>query len=121
MHTQLAEGAQPHNVTQPARSALNSTLMKSLPSLWLCLLLDAVGMVSYFIPAWGEWIDAVWGPLSAFLFYYLFGGKTGAVGAAISFAEESLPFTDIIPMFTIGYFVRKRELQNSSTKPSKSI
>ena len=86
--------------------------MKSLPSLWLCLLLDAVGMVSYFIPAWGEWIDAVWGPLSAFLFYYLFGGKTGAVGAAISFAEESLPFTDIIPMFTIGYFVRKRELQN---------
>ena len=95
--------------------------MKSLPSLWLCLLLDAVGMVSYFIPAWGEWIDVVWGPLSAFLFYYLFGGKTGAVGAAISFAEESLPFTDIIPMFTIGYFVRKRELQNPSTKDTSSI
>lgn len=37
--------------------------MKSLPSLWLCLLLDAVGMVSYFIPAWGEWIDAVSKPL----------------------------------------------------------
>ena len=95
--------------------------MKSLPSLWLCLLLDAVGMVSYFIPAWGEWIDVVWGPLAAFLFYYLFGGKTGAVGAAISFAEESLPFTDFIPMFTIGYFVRKRELQHPSTKDTTPI
>ena len=87
-----------------------------LPSLALCLLLDAVGMVSYFIPAWGEWIDAVWGPLSAFLFYYLFGGKTGAVGAVVSFVEESLPFADIIPMFTIGYFIRKREFLLHSRK-----
>ena len=57
-------------------------------------------------------MDAAWGPLSAFLFYYLFGGKTGAIGAAISFAEESLPFTDAIPMFTIGYLVRKKELSS---------
>jgi hypothetical protein len=81
-----------------------------LPPLWLCLLLDAIGIASYFIPIWGEWMDVMWGPLSACWFYYLFGGKTGVVGAVVSFVEESLPFADIIPMFTIGYFIRKREL-----------
>ena len=80
-----------------------------LPPLWLCLLLDAIGIASYFIPIWGEWIDVMWGPLSACWFYYLFGGKTGVVGAVVSFVEESLPFADIIPMFTIGYFIRKRD------------
>lgn len=82
-----------------------------LPKLWLCILLDIVGMISYFIPVWGEWIDTTWAPLSAFLFYWLFGGKTGTIGAFVSFAEEALPFTDAIPMFTIGYFTRKAELQ----------
>jgi hypothetical protein len=81
-----------------------------LPKLWLCLLLDMVGMASYFIPIWGEWGDSIWAPLSAFLFYWLFGGKTGTIGAAITFAEEAFPFTDVIPMFTIGYFIRKAEL-----------
>lgn len=80
-----------------------------LPPLWICILLDAIGMASYFIPGWGEWIDVVWAPVSAFLFYVLFGGKTGTIGAAITFAEEALPFADIIPMFTIGYFIRKKE------------
>lgn len=80
-----------------------------LPPLWICILLDAIGMASYFIPGWGEWIDVVWAPVSASLFYVLFGGKTGTIGAAITFAEEALPFADIIPMFTIGYFIRKKE------------
>ena len=82
-----------------------------LPQLWLCILLDIVGVASYFIPAWGEWIDTIWAPLSAFLFFLLFGGKTGTIGAAITFAEEALPFTDAIPMFTIGYFARKAEIK----------
>ena len=85
-----------------------------LPKLWVCLLLDAIGIISYLIPVWGEWTDTVWAPLSAFLFYLLFEGKTGTIGAAISFAEEALPFTDLIPMFTIGYFIRKKELYANS-------
>ncbi len=79
------------------------------PKLWICILLDAVGLLSYAIPAWGEWIDAAWAPIAAMLFYYIFGGKTGAIGSAITLLEEALPFTDIIPMFTIAYFVNKRE------------
>lgn len=89
---------------------------KKLPNIWLCLLLDSVGIVSYFVPVWGEWIDAGWAPLSAFLYYLLFGGKTGTIGAVINFVEESVPFADAIPMFTIGYFIRKRELAKESVK-----
>lgn len=86
-----------------------------LPQLWVCVLLDLIGMVSYFIPAWSEWIDIVWAPIAAFIFYLLFGGKTGTIGAALTFAEEALPFIDIVPMFTIGYFARKAEIKKTLT------
>lgn len=82
------------------------------PPLWLCLMLDAVGIASYFIPAWGEWIDLAWAPIAALLFYWIFGGKTGAIGSAITLLEEALPFTDIVPMFTIAYLLSKRKAEN---------
>ena len=78
-----------------------------LPPLWLCILIDAIGVLSYFIPGIGEWVDTVWAPISAYLFSLLFGGTKGVV---IAFLEEALPFTDIIPTFTITYFIRKRKL-----------
>jgi hypothetical protein len=90
-----------------------------LPSILLCLLLDIVGCLSYFIPGWGEWIDAIWAPVSALFFYLLFGGKTGALGATINFLEESVPFADIFPMFTIGYFIRKREIKKRNSDKLK--
>ena len=85
-------------------------LPQKLPPLWLCLLLDVVGLVTYLIPGWGEWVDLGWAPISAFLFYILFGGKTGVIGAVVNFIEESVPFADAIPTFTIGYFIRRREI-----------
>jgi hypothetical protein len=89
-----------------------TTNTNKIPSLGICLLLDVVGIASYFVPIWGEWIDVIWAPLSAFLFYWLFGGKTGTIGSAITLAEEALPFTDLIPMFTIGYLVRRFETKD---------
>lgn len=86
------------------------------PPLWLCLLLDAAGCVSYFLPVWGEWMDMVWAPLAAVLFYVAFGGKTGTLGALITFAEELLPYTDILPVFTLGWFVRRHERTTSSKR-----
>ena len=47
-----------------------------LPPIWLCIILDLLGCVSYFVPTWGEWIDLIWAPISAFFFFWLFGGKT---------------------------------------------
>lgn len=81
--------------------------MKNSPSLWVCIVLDIVGSLSYIFPVVGEWTDVIWAPFAAFLFYRLFGGRTGKVGAVVSFVEEILPFSDIIPTFTIGYFYTK--------------
>jgi hypothetical protein len=80
-----------------------------VPNLFLCLVLDLVGMATYFIPALGEFTDVVWAPISGFLFFILFGGRFGLIGAALNFLEEIIPFTDIIPSFTIAWFIRKRE------------
>lgn len=77
-----------------------------LPPLWLCILLDVVGLLSYVLPALGEWMDIAWAPISAFLFSRLFGGIKGTI---LVFLEEILPFTDIIPTFTITYFIRKNK------------
>lgn len=80
-----------------------------VPSLALCILLDAIGMATYLIPALGEFADIVWAPLSGLIFYKLFGGRFGMVGGVLSFLEEIIPWTDIIPSFTISYFIRKNE------------
>ncbi|HEY5590418.1 MAG TPA: hypothetical protein VIK55_05315 [Paludibacter sp.] len=77
--------------------------MNSKPTLVFCLLMDVFGSATYLLPGIGEWFDLLWAPLSAFVFYRSFGGKVGRIGSFINFAEEILPFTDIIPTFTLGY------------------
>ncbi|MBP3586671.1 MAG: hypothetical protein J6J29_04160 [Paludibacteraceae bacterium] len=78
----------------------------SNPPLWLCLLMDAIGCMSYFIPVWGEYIDLIWGPIAAFAFYMMYGGNVGKVGALITLAEEVTPYTDFLPVFTLAYFLK---------------
>jgi hypothetical protein len=77
------------------------------PALALCILLDAIGCLSYFIPALGELSDVVWAPVSTVIFYLIFGGKVGILGGIFDFLEEIFPFTDIIPTFTIAWIYRK--------------
>ena len=79
-----------------------------LPNIVLCIILDVIGMATYFIPALGEFADAIWAPISGFLFFTLFGGRFGVIGGVLNFLEEIIPFTDIIPSFTIAWFIRKR-------------
>ena len=81
--------------------------MKSKPTLVFCLFMDALGSATYFIPGIGEWFDLIWAPISAFIFYKSFGGRVGQVGAVINFIEEILPFTDIIPTFTLVYLYKR--------------
>ena len=66
------------------------TQSKPLPPLWLCILIDIIGMLSYIIPGMGEWMDTAWAPISAYLFGILFGGTRGTI---IAFLEAiiSLP------------------------------
>lgn len=72
--------------------------------LLLCLFLDALGYVSYFILGVGETTDLVWAPLAGWLNYTLFGDKAGVGAALFTFIEEALPGTDFIPSFSITWF-----------------
>jgi len=67
----------------------------------LCLLLDAVGCISFAIPLIGDFSDIIWAPIAAIISYKMFGEKRGKFTALTTFTEEVLPFTDIIPSFTI--------------------
>lgn len=59
------------------------------------VMIDLVGIITYFVPVVGEGGDLAWGPISGFLIYVLFPNhKKMAIGGAI---EEMLPFTDFIP------------------------
>lgn len=77
-----------------------------LPNIGLCILLDLIGMASYIFPGLGESADIVWAPISGFIFYKLFGGRFGIIGGVLNFLEEIIPFTDIIPSFTIAWVIR---------------
>ncbi len=69
--------------------------------------MDLMGSITYFLPGFGEWFDIIWAPISAYIFYRSFGGKTGQIGALINFVEEILPFSDIIPTFTLVYLYKR--------------
>lgn len=70
-----------------------------------CLLLDAVGMASMIIPGIGPFLDIIWAPIAASISYKMFGEKRGKYTSIITFLEEILPATDIIPSFTIFWFL----------------
>jgi len=74
-----------------------------------------MGMVSYLLPFIGEAEDLLWAPLSAIIFYFLFGKKKfGLLGGMFSFLEEISPGLDFIPTFTIAWLIRKFEMNASS-------
>lgn len=70
-----------------------------------CILLDAVGMVSLAIPGIGPFIDVVWAPIAASISYKMFGERKGKYTSLITFIEELLPVTDVVPSFTIFWFL----------------
>ena len=87
-----------------------------LPNIALCILLDLIGMATYIFPGLGEFVDIAWAPVSGYLFFKLFGGRFGVIGGVLNFLEEIIPFTDIIPSFTIAWFIRKNEIEKAALK-----
>ena len=77
----------------------------------LSLLFDAIGMLSFSIPFIGEFPDVVWAPVSGFIMVWMYKGTMGKVAGVVSFIEELLPGTDIIPSFTLmwlyTYYIKK--------------
>jgi hypothetical protein len=75
------------------------------PKLTHAIIFDLIGVATYLLPTVGEYADVLWAPLSAYLFYSMYGGKLGVFGALVSFLEEAFPFTDFVPTFTIGWII----------------
>ena len=66
------------------------------------LLIDAVGSASYLIPVAGEVVDVVWAPVQTILIMALYNDVAPHL-KYVSFIEEILPLTDIVPSATIGW------------------
>ena len=76
---------------------------RSYSKLFLCLLLDAVGYLSYLVPLVGESFDVVWAPISSAILFYMFGKKEGGIAAIFNLIEESSLGFDFIPTFTLTW------------------
>ena len=62
---------------------------------------DAMGMATGAIPLVGGFLDLFWAPYAAKKMKEMFPGKKGRLASIIVFIEEILPFTDVIPTFTL--------------------
>jgi hypothetical protein len=85
-------------------------------SLVLCIVMDLLGYATYSIPVLGEFADLIWAPISAIVFFMMFGGWKGAFGSVFNFIEEILPGTDFIPSFTLMWL-----WQNFSKSKTREI
>jgi len=97
---------------------MNRKSEKEKPNLLFCLCMDVLGCITYILPFASEWTDIFFAPLSAYIFYRVFDGKNGKIGALINLIEELMPSIDFIPTFTIAYFIRKfhnKKIQEAST------
>jgi len=65
-----------------------------------CIAMDFAGDASELIPVLGEFTDVAFAPTEAALLQLLF--KSPAI-SAFGFIEEILPFTDVIPTFTLSW------------------
>ena len=96
--------------SKPVSAILSKTIkpivqQKPLPSLATCIALDIIGSATYAVPILGELVDFIWAPISAVIYWRLFGFKKGFLGGMFSFVEEIMPGLDFIPTFTITWAI----------------
>lgn len=81
--------------------------------LFLSLLFDSVGFLSYAVPFLGELSDLIWAPIAGIILLRMYKGTVGTVGGVIVFVEELIPGLDFIPTFTLTwiytYWIKKSE------------
>jgi len=74
--------------------------------LFLSLLFDAMGMLSFVVPVLGESFDVIWAPVAAILIFKMYKGTEGKIAGAVTFIEEAMPGLDIIPTFTLTWIYK---------------
>ena len=77
---------------------------KKYKYLFLSLLFDGIGMLSYAFPGLGEFVDVIWASVAAWLMTRMYPGTQGKIGGGVAFLEELLPGMDIVPTFTLMWF-----------------
>lgn len=65
------------------------------------ILFDLIGMATMSIPVIGPFLDLAWAPFAAKKMSEMYPGRNGKLAYILVFIEEILPFTDIIPSFTL--------------------
>jgi hypothetical protein len=71
--------------------------------LFIALFIDLAGDSSYLLPGVGEGEDLVWAPVSAVAVWALFDSQALA---KLDFLKEMLPFTDVLPVATLGWVLK---------------
>jgi hypothetical protein len=69
--------------------------------LMIGILLDLVGMATFLLPALGEVTDIIWAPIAGYMMTRMYKGFSGKMAGIFTFLEEIIPFTDVIPSFTL--------------------
>ncbi|HET8753047.1 MAG TPA: hypothetical protein VFM59_01720 [Salinimicrobium sp.] len=80
------------------------------------IVFDAVGMATMSVPLIGPFLDLAWAPFAAKKMSEMYPGKKGKLASVLVFLEEILPFTDMVPTFTLMWFYtfiwKKQETPN---------
>jgi hypothetical protein len=85
--------------------------------LMIGILLDLVGMATFLIPVLGEFGDIIWAPIAGYMMTRMYKGFSGKMAGIFTFLEEIIPFTDVIPSFTLMWiytYVIKGEKEESA-------
>jgi len=110
--TRYAIGEVRRIVEKPVMDELGNRVTESLtpeteaiptsawPKLALCVGMDLAGDASELIPVLGEFTDVAFAPVEAGLLKVLFQSN---LIAGFGFVEEILPFTDVVPTFTLAW------------------
>ncbi len=73
---------------------------------------DLIGMSTMLVPFAGPFLDIVWAPYAARQMRKMYKGNEGKIASVLVFLEEILPYTDIVPSFTLMWlytFVWKKQ------------
>lgn len=88
------------NEIEPSTSAKGPP--PDLGKLLICLAIDVLGSSSELLPVLGEVTDVLYAPIAATILRNLYGSN---ILFGLEFAEEILPFTDILPLATICWVI----------------
>jgi hypothetical protein len=86
----------------PVKVARNLLPEQIWGRLIVSLFIDLIGSSSYLLPGVGECIDVAWAPIQTVLIMAMYDDTSPNL-KYVSFIEEILPFTDIVPSATIGW------------------